>query len=218
MVHTKGLYIMWKKVVLVAILLLVISSAYADTGYEAEGDYAQDKGSYPKVTQIENKLYSKSYEGEDIYKRLDRLENSIFHKSFPTNDLATRVDNIADKTQYSSMPGYLVNNIALLEKANFDKVFKDDSPDARLERLEYHLIGAVQDGNYKDRIFKLKSLDDQNNVSEYLDDSSHAYDDSYPTNHELRQSNHRAIRAGFGGSTHIKDILLMVAPFLFGLL
>lgn len=200
---------MWKKFVLVAVLLLTMSSVYADTDYVADADTPQNNNSYPKITQIENKLYSKSYQSEDIYMRLDRIENSVFHKSFSSDDLATRVDNICDKVQYSAMPGYLLNDISNLEKANFNKVFRQDSPDGRLERLEYHLIGAVQGGNYKDRIYKLKSLNDQNNVAQYLDENSYAYDEKYPQ----MPSHH-----GTKFTTKLQDVLFMVAPFLFGLL
>lgn len=206
---------MWKKIVLVAILLLAMSSVYADTVDGTDANYAQGNNNYPKITQIEKRLYTKSYQTEDIYKRLDRLENSIFHKNFPSTDLATRVDNISDKVQYSAMPGYLLNDIALLEEANFNKIFKNDSPDARLERLEYHLVGAVQGGNYKDRVYNLHSLDDQNNAAEYLDANSHAYDESYPTRRKVDKI---GIRPNLRQTSKLQDILFMVAPFLFGLL
>lgn len=200
---------MWKKIVLVAVLLLAMSSVYADTVNEANPDYAQDNNSYPKISQIENKLYSKSYAGEDIYRRLDRIENTIFHQNFSSNDLATRVDNISDKVKYSAMPGYLLNDISALEKANFNKIFRNDSPDARLERLEYHLIGAVQDGNYKNRVYQLKSLNDQNNAAAYLDENAYAYDEDYP---KIKPHSEGKV------TTKLQDILFMVAPFLFGLL
>ncbi len=200
---------MWKKIVLVAVLLLAMSSVYADTVNGTEANYAQNNNNYPKISQIENKLYSKSYQNEDIYRRLDRIENSLFHQNFSSDDLAVRVDKIADKINYSAMPGYLLNDITALEKVNFDRTFKNDNPDARLERLEYHLIGAVQDGTYKNRIYNLKSLNDQNTVAQYLEQNSYAYDENYP---KVKHQNNAKF------STKLQDMLYFVAPFLFGLL
>lgn len=188
-------------------------SASADT-VGADNDIAQDNTSYPKISQIENKLYSKSYDSEDIYKRLDRLEATLFHKNFASNDLATRVDNVADKSQYSAMPGYLLTDIGTLEQNNFDKIFKNDNPDARLERLEYHLIGAVQDGNYKDRVYKLKSLNSENYATKYLDDNSYAYTEDYTP---IKGHSVNKVRSS-GMSSTLQNVLFMVAPFLFGLL
>lgn len=210
---------MWKKVVMIAILLCATSLVYADS----EVGYSN----YPKITQIEKKIYSQSYENEDIYQRLARLEKSLNKTVRPDEDLATRVENLTDELQISAMPGYLLKDIEILENSNFNKVFKADNPDNRLERLEYHLIGAVQDGNYKDRIFNLKSLNDHNNVAQYLDANSDLYDGpaTSPSRSETTTSyddvvtrpNHFRI-GGSSGSGGVKNILFMLAPLLFGLL
>ena len=162
---------MWKKVAMVTILLLFTSLVYADTNVDSDVSY----GGYPKITRIEKQLYNKSYENEDIYLRLNRLEASLHKTVSPDLDLATRVENISDELQISAMPGYLLKDIDFLENSNFSKKFSNDTPDNRLERLEYHLIGAVQEGNYQDRIFKLKSLSDNNNVAQYFDANSQLY-------------------------------------------
>lgn len=209
MFYTQRLAYMWKKIVIAVILLFAMSSVYADTTEGAIADSTQSNDNYPKISQIENKLYSKSYKNEDIYIRLDRIENTVFRKNFPSDDLATRVDNICDKIKFSTMPGYLLNNIAIIEKANFNRVFKYDNPDSRLERLEYHLVGAVQDGNYQDRVFKLRTLNDQNHVSQYLEEGSFAYNEDYPKLKDRDKSNF---------SSKLENILYYVAPFLFGLL
>lgn len=176
--------------------------------------YEQTVEKYPKVTQIESRTYGKTYEHEDIYKRLNRLELTLFHKSNSTADLSTRVDAIADKANFSEMPGALLHDIAVLEKANFDRVYKNENPDRRLERLEYHLIGAVQSGDYKNRVYKLKELDDQNSVAHYMHDNANAYDEEYPTYHDVKST----IKPKSQLSHRLENIINLVAPFLFGLL
>jgi len=209
---------MWKVFFAAAILLITTSFVYANSD---ENYYTADNSeiittsspvintSYPKITQIEKRLYSKSYENEDIYQRLKRLELTL-HKTTSDNiDLATRVDNLSDQLQISAMPGYLLNDISDLESSNFDKVFKKDTPDSRLERLEYHLIGALQEGNYKDRIYKLKTLTDQHNVTQYFDSNSTVYDsDSYTAPVKIKKTKW----------TSVQNAFLFLAPFFLGLL
>lgn len=227
---------MWKKAVITVLLLSITSLAYADTytddyydstyttGYQEidairEPVRIQGKSNYPKITQIEKKIYSKSYENEDIYQRLSRIEMSLYKKTFDSDDLSTRVDNISDRTLVSAMPGYLLNDISALEERNFQKVFQNDTPDNRIERLEYHLIGAIQDGNYKDRIYKLKTLNDQNNISEYFDANSNDFytNNSTTYNHITPGGRGRRISTNTKQSKWdmVQQALFLVAPFLF---
>lgn len=196
---------MWKKVAMAALLLFFTSFIYAnsETGYN----------NYPKITQIEKKMYSRSYENENIYQRLDRLEASLHKITNPDLDLATRVENLSNELQISAMPGYLLKDIEFLENSNFNKKFNKDTPDNRIERLEYHLIGAVQEGNYQDRIFKLKSLSDSNNVAQYFDINSQLYNppETSSTSEEVAKPTHRKMEK-------VQDFLFMLAPFLLGLL
>ena len=198
---------MWKKVAMVAILLLVTSLAYAATDASSDVNY----GGYPKITRIEKQLYNKSYENEDIYLRLSRLEASLHKTVSPDLDLATRVENLSDELQISAMPGYLLKDIEFLENFNFNKQFNKDTPDNRLERLEYHLIGALQEGNYKDRIFKLKSLNDNNNVAQYFDANSQLYNPPVTSSDDIAKPTHSKMEK-------VQDFLFMLAPFLMGLL
>ncbi len=200
---------MWKtvtkKFVIVVVLLLFTSFAYADsdTGYS----------NYPKITRIEKQLYNQSYENEDIYLRLDRLEKTLHKIANPDLDLASRVENLSNELQISAMPGYLLKDIEYMENSNFSKIFKTDTPDNRLERLEYHLIGAVQDGNYKDRIFKLKSLNDNNNVAQYFDANSDLYNPP-PTS----SYSDEVVAPTVSKMEKIQNVFFMLAPFLLGLL
>jgi len=50
---------------------------------------------YPVVGIIEQKLYNKTFEKEDITVRLDRLDNQVFHAP-QSGELADRVDNLRD--------------------------------------------------------------------------------------------------------------------------
>jgi hypothetical protein len=196
---------MWKKVAMAALLLFFTSFVYAnpETAYN----------NYPKITQIEKKMYSRSYENENIYQRLDRLEASLHKITNPDLDLATRVENLSNELQISAMPGYLLKDIEFLENSNFNKKFNKDTPDNRIERLEYHLIGAVQEGNYQDRIFKLKSLSDSNNVAQYFDMNSQLYNppETSSTSEEVAKPTHTKMEK-------VEDFLFMLAPFLLGLL
>jgi hypothetical protein len=200
---------MWKKVAkkfaIIAILLFVTSLAFADSdvGYS----------NYPKITRIEKQLYNQSYENEDIYLRLDRLEKTLHKITNPDLDLASRVENLLNELQISAMPGYLLKDIEYMENSNFSKIFKSDTPDNRLERLEYHLIGAVQDGNYKDRIFKLKSLNDNNNVAQYFDANSDLYNPP-PTS----SYSDEVVAPTVSKMEKIQNVFFMLAPFLLGLL
>lgn len=200
---------MWKKVAkkiaIIAFLLLFTSFVYADSDVSY--------GNYPKITRIEKQLYNQSYENEDIYQRLNRLETSLHKIVGPDIDLATRVENLSNELQITAMPGYLLRDIEYLENSNFSRTFKNDNPDNRLERLEYHLVGAIQEGNYKDRIFKLKSLNDSNNVAQYFDSNADLYNPSASSSSSDEIGSHSN-----SSLTKVQDFLFMLAPFLLGLL
>ncbi len=67
-------------------------------GGQSQGGDDSDTSSgtdYPRVTELENVLLGKTYQGEPIKHRLDQLELKIFGKSHAGEDLADRVDRIA---------------------------------------------------------------------------------------------------------------------------
>ena len=55
---------------------------------------ARPTASYPRVTQLEERLFGESYAAEPITKRLDRLEIREFGSLSKSNDLAVRVDTL----------------------------------------------------------------------------------------------------------------------------
>lgn len=165
---------------------------------------------YPKITKMESQLYKQTYETQDIYQRLNRIETSLYHSVQSNKSLADRVDNISNQLHISSMPGYLLRDIESLEHTNFKQVYSNESPDKRLERLEYHLVGALQDGNYPDRVNKLKTLAQRNNINNYFDNNNYAYDNSDYMEQELSEPSSKWIK--------VQETLMFFAPILMGIL
>ncbi len=56
-----------------------------------------DSSKYPAVTEMENKIYGRSYAGSPIAARLERLENKVFGKPM-SGDLIDRVDRLREST------------------------------------------------------------------------------------------------------------------------
>ena len=71
---------------------------------------------YPKITQIEQKLFNKTYEKESIYNRLHRLEKKLFKKDFGNLPLANRVDNIVSNIDASIMYNISTKELEKLER------------------------------------------------------------------------------------------------------
>ena len=57
-----------------------------------------DDNSYPAVTAMEKKIFSRDFVGESIGKRLDRLEIKAFGKTSASEDLPDRVDRLKSTT------------------------------------------------------------------------------------------------------------------------
>ncbi len=71
-------------------------SSQGATNGQSDDDTDSASGTdYPRVTELENVLLGKTYQGEPIKHRLDQLELKIFGKSHAGEDLADRVDRIA---------------------------------------------------------------------------------------------------------------------------
>lgn len=166
-----------------------------------------DYNSYPKITQMEKKLYHQSYESQDIYQRLARIETSLYRSVLSNKSLSERVDLISNQLHISSMPSHLLSEIDHLEKMSFKKNYRGDSPDKRLERLEYHLAGALQDGNYTDRVYKLKRLSNRGSVDNYFNQQDSLYNNPEP-----------AYYTGAEDMNGWQKTLMFLAPILMGIL
>ncbi len=61
----------------------------------AEADYAKEDNTvnYPVIDLMEEKVFNKRYEGENVYKRVERLEEKAFGKS-RTGELSERTDKL----------------------------------------------------------------------------------------------------------------------------
>lgn len=84
-----------------------IGSSNDDEQYAGQNDGAQDesqseadRGDYPHITELENAILGKTYNGEAIEDRLNRLEIKAFGAASKNPDLSARtdaLDNYADK-------------------------------------------------------------------------------------------------------------------------
>jgi hypothetical protein len=137
-----------------------------DTSENSYEKYESSPTDYPKITSSEKQLYGKSFVSEDIYKRIQRLEQALFNKNFDSEELIDRVDRISDKMENGNKSNYSqdndissnlpINDINAIENRAFGRLFSNDNPVLRVERLEREILGATQSGDINDRIEKLK--------------------------------------------------------------
>lgn len=143
--------------------ITLCSASFAED-YDSTSSY----NNYPMVTKIEQNIFHKSYDNEDIYERLSRLEQSIYHQTYENDALADRVDRLSKHANISDFPAFLVGDIERLERQHLSKTYSNESPEQRLERVEYQLLGATQSGDYEDRIENLKALAQRNSIDDYF--------------------------------------------------
>lgn len=167
------------------ILLFTIVLFFISNISSAE-TYNTDSTSYPKITKIENNLYNKSFEQDDIYSRLDRIEMSIFNRTNPQQSLSARVDSIGDKLDLNKYFNLSKNELADIEMEVYSRTFADDDSIKRLERLETKVFGAVQSGDPEKRM-KFLAKASKNYYSNstfdngYSDAQSESSQEDYPT-------------------------------------
>lgn len=113
--------------------------------------------SYPKITQLEENIFRRNYEKENIYSRLTRLENRVFRRSFTGMPLATRVDNLLANIDAGIMYGISSKEIAKLEMKVLGRTYTNDDTESRITRLEKEMLGAMQGGNLKERYETVKT-------------------------------------------------------------
>ncbi len=113
------------------------------------GNYQYDN--YPKVTQLEQLVFGQTYLGEDIVNRISRLESRVFNRVSQNMDLSQRVDILSAQISPASIYNIPENQLAAMEMKLFNRVYGNDDPETRVIRLEKEMLGAVQQGDLKER-------------------------------------------------------------------
>lgn len=136
---------------LFAILIGLHGFCYTFTTYEHPEVIVNNYTTYPKISQLENIIFQKTYENEDIEKRLERLEKKTCARSFTGADLAWRTDNIISHIDQSELYNIPSKDLAFVEKKILGRSYKKDNLENRLTRLEQKMLGAVQSGKPDER-------------------------------------------------------------------
>lgn len=136
---------------------------------------------YPRINEIEQSLYGKTYPKQDIQVRLARIEKSLFSTSYPNMSLSQRVDNIMmNFNESKGYPNISKNGLTKLESKLLDRTYPQDNPQNRIERIEQTLFGATQSGDLLTRYNTIKSAAaNANKMSANPYDS--IYQDGMPT-------------------------------------
>ena len=119
------------------ILLFIFLIIFYPINVLGEENYTYNN--YPMITKIEQNIFQQTFEGEDIYQRLSRLERSLYKKSFDNEALSDRVDRLSAQANISDFPAFLIADIERLERQNLSRTYPEESPESRLERIEYQL-------------------------------------------------------------------------------
>ena len=105
--------------------------------YIEETPVAASNISYPAIDELEEMVFDKSFQGEDIKKRLSNLEKKTFGKEF-NDDLATRTDRLKAEIK----PKSLIDNRVAQSSNDF---YDDFIPPAT---TDYNLQGYNPMGNF----------------------------------------------------------------------
>ncbi len=141
-----------------------------------EPEEKADYNNYPIVSEIEQSIYKRNYQGEDIYKRLSRLEQELYGNVKHEQSLQERVESLksvlpkkhynrftaenmgfkdfgmntpTDYAAYAPSNGnYFDTNSIIneLEIETFNKSYGQDDMQRRIERLEHFYFGGVSMG------------------------------------------------------------------------
>ena len=153
-----------------------------------EPEEKADYNRYPIVSEIEQSIYKKDFQGEDIYKRLARLEKELYgnvkneeslqnrvealksvlpkkhYNRFAAQDFGFKNFGLNTPSEYNMAPNnseYFDTNsiVRELERETFNKSYDDDQLERRLDRLESFYFGGISTGQDKnDRINRLASV------------------------------------------------------------
>jgi len=125
------------------------------------------------ISQIEQSIFGRSFENQNISTRLSRIEKSLFSTTYPTSPDAQRIDNIiSNYNQINKYPNISKKDLSKLESRVLSQNFPQNSAQRRIERLEQQMLGAVQSGDLDARFQTLKivSKNYNTNQSDYSPD------------------------------------------------
>lgn len=112
---------------------------------------------YSDVRRIEQSLFGRTYDGQNINMRLTRIEKSLFTTTYPTVPESQRIDNIISNfNQMNKYPNISQNALSRMESKVFGQNFPQNNQQRRIERLEQKIFGAVQSGDMNSRYEALK--------------------------------------------------------------
>lgn len=141
---------------------------------------------YPIINQIEEKIYKRNYQGEDIYSRLARLEQELYGNIKNDQTLQDRVESLKSVLPNKHYNRFSAQNVGLddfglntpseyqktsnvyfdkqsiveeLELETFNKSFEREHLSKRLDRLENYYFGNISmNSNDSDRINRLATV------------------------------------------------------------
>ncbi|MDD3436234.1 MAG: hypothetical protein PHC64_03670 [Candidatus Gastranaerophilales bacterium] len=138
---------------------------------------------YPKVSQIEQKLFGKTYSNQDIAMRLSRIERSLFSTTYAHSTNEQRIDNIISNfNQINTYPNISQNVLSRMESRIFNQKYPENGSQRRIERLEQQIFGAVQSGNLEARYRALQLAAKNYNRNPYNIDPLDMNTSGYATN------------------------------------
>lgn len=129
--------------------------------------------SYPDISNIENSLYGRTFEMQNISTRLSRIEKTLFTTTYPSANNLQRIDNIISNfNQINKYPNISRNILSRMENKVFSQTFQQNTPERRVERLEQQVFGAVQSGDVQTRYENLlTAVKDYSNINQNSTDS-----------------------------------------------
>lgn len=193
-VQQNGRGYMYKKLLLICLILSAACPAHAykvktfkplvpqmqnmNTLQDPYQNTIASNESYPKITQLEESIFKKNYEKQNIYTRLNRLEKKVFNRTFSGLPLSSRVDNLISNIDTGMLYGITSKDLAKLETKVLGRTYMNDDTESRITRMEKEMLGAMQGGNLKDRFDTIKTASKHYNSYPELIQSQQIYPQS----------------------------------------
>ena len=165
--------------------------------YNIENNQNND---YPKLTLIENTLFNTSYLNESVYNRLNRIEKKLFRKTFENMDLASRVDNVINNMENGNYYGNISKaQLGKMEMLCFQKMYKKEPIETRIQRLETNVFGTIQSGNLNNRFKNLElAINNQQQQNQYYN-NQYGQNNYYPNGYGMNYNGnyHQSLASNF---------------------